>query len=58
VEDFLDKTDLDEKITDGAKMLTQKGNEFLDRTGLGEKISSGLKTVSDKAKDVMDEMKK
>ena len=54
VNEFLDKTDLDEKVVAGAKSVKEKVTEALDKTDLDEKVMAGVKSVKDTVTDAMD----
>ena len=48
IQGILDKTDIDEKIVEGAKDLKEKAQGLLDKTDVDEKIVDGAKNVINK----------
>ena len=54
VQEALDKTDIDEKIVEGAKGLKGKVQEVLDKTDIDEKIVGAVKSVPGKVQEVLD----
>ena len=45
VQEILDRTRIDEKLTAAARAVKQKGQEILDRTDIDEKLADGVSTL-------------
>jgi len=52
--EFLDKTDLDEKLTGAARDLKGKAQELLDKTDIDEKIVGTARDLKQKAQEAFD----